>query len=388
MRVLVLGCDGYIGWALTNRLLERGYEVAGVDDASRRRRVDEVGSNSLLPIQPIVGRRSDLRFKYPDKFIDWIDVSLGNDSYGFIQSVLHEIKPGAIIHLAEMPSAPWSMMEPQNAVTTQMENVLGTLQLLWAMKEECPQAHLIKLGTMGEYGTPECDIPEGRIPYVCIGTTPESLATPVPCPMSGLLFPRTAGSFYHLSKVHDTYNIEFACRIWGLRSTDIMQGIVYGNEYRTRFDYDQYFGTVINRFCAQAVIGHPLTIYGSGGQTRGYLPLRDSLQCIEIILSNPPQLGEYRTVNQLAEVWSVNSLADEICRAASSLGIRTSMEHLNNPRVEMEDHYYNPKHKILLDLGYRPTFDLYSDVIELLRLLSLHKDRVIREVIIPTTTWR
>lgn len=373
MRILVLGCDGYIGWALTNDLLNKGHEVIGVDNASRRRRIDEMGSNSLIPIKPITERKALLRSQFKDHFIDWIDISLGDDGPGYIQSVLRNTRPNAIVHLAEMPSAPWSMMGPQAASITQRENVIGTLHLLWAMKTECPEAHLIKLGTMGEYGTPECDIPEGRI---------------TEGPMSGLLFPRTPGSFYHLSKVHDTYNIEFACRNWGLTSTDIMQGVVFGNEYNTRFDYDEYFGTVINRFCAQAIIEYPLTVYGKGNQTRGFLPLRDSLQCLNIVLNNPPKQGEYRTLNQFESIYTINALADMVCREAHSLGLQSSIQHIDNPRIEAEEHYYNPAHQKLFDLGYIPTFNIREEINRLLRLLFNFKDRVIKESILPRTNWR
>lgn len=373
MKILVLGGDGYIGWALTNDLLLKDHRVAVVDNFSRRRRVSECGSDSVIPIEPAASRKSLLRSRFKDHFIDWIDITLGDDGSGFIASVLKEIKPHAIVHLAEMPSAPWSMQGPQSASITQRENVIGTLHLLWAMKEFCPEAHLVKLGTMGEYGTPECDIPEGVIPEG---------------PMAGLLFPRTAGSFYHLSKVMDSLNIEFACRTWGLTSTDIMQGIVFGNEYNTRFDYDECFGTVINRFCAQAIIQHPLTVYGAGHQARGFLPLRDSLQCLNIVLENPPIKGEYRTLNQFENVYKLNDLADMVATAAKDLGVPVGITHLPNPRVEAERHYYNPAHQRLFDLGYVPTEDIQAQIYELIEQLLPYKERINPEVIKPRIKWR
>lgn len=388
MKVLILGCDGYIGWALTNDLLNKGHLVVGVDNGSRRRRVDEMGSNSLIPIKSILERKNILRSWFKDHFIDWIDITLGDDSPGYIQSVLRNTKPDAIVHLAEMPSAPWSMMGPQAASITQRENVIGTLHLLWAMKTECPEAHLIKLGTMGEYGTPECDIPEGRIPEGCIGWTGDEEEYQPECPMQGLLFPRTPGSFYHLSKVHDTYNIEFACRNWGLTSTDIMQGVVFGNEYNTRFDYDEYFGTAINRFCAQAIIGHPLTVYGKGNQIRGFLPLKDSLQCLNIVLNNPPKQGEYRTLNQFENIYRINILADMVCESAQALGLSGNMSHIPNPRLEAEEHYYNPIHQKLFDMGYVPTTNIQDEITKLIDQLLPFKDRVIKEAILPRTNWR
>lgn len=302
-----------------------------------------------------------------------------------------------IVHLAEQPSAPWSMINAEHAKVTQQENVLGTLDLLWAMKEECPNAHLVKIGTMGEYGTPDCDIPEGRIPVNCLsGSQWNDSRVYQNCKMQGLLFPRSPGSFYHLSKVHDTHNIKFACDTWGLRSTDIMQGVLFGvrvtgdepEEELTRFDYDEYFGTVINRFCAQALIEHPLTVYGLGNQQRGFLPLKDSIQCLTIAIENPPQEGEYRTWNQFENVYSINKLADMVCRRATELGYHASIKHIPNPRTELEEHYYNPHCQTLFDLGYNPTKDIELEIRNLLTDLEPYKDRIIKSVIMPKTSWR
>jgi UDP-sulfoquinovose synthase len=289
------------------------------------------------------------------------------------------------------------MKDVEQSSFTQAENVLGTLHLLWAIHEECPKAHLIKLGTMGEYGTPNCDIPEGKVPRRCIGNYyiphAEGMDLQPSCPMHGLLFPRTAGSFYHISKVMDTLNIEFSCRNWGLRSTDIMQGVVFGlsnaekDEELTRFDYDQYFGTAINRFCAQAISNHPITVYGLGNQTRGFLTLQDSIQCLTIALNNPPPDGEYRTLNQFENIYRVTDLASMVARSAVKLGLISVVNHISNPRKEAEEHYYNPAHQKLFDLGYRPTTDIQGEITSLIRQLLPYRDRVRKEVINPTTTW-
>ena len=396
MKIMILGSDGYIGYPLTLHLLKKGHEVFGVDNYSRRQRVEEVGSNSLTPITTHIGRKGYLKHSYSQSFVDQVDISLGKDSPGYIRHFLKEFKPEAIVHLAEQPSAPWSMISVNEARATQIENIIGTLDLLWAIRQECPTTHLVKLGTMGEYGTPNCDIPEGKIPEVCLGNKPESLATPVPCPMSGLLFPRTPGSFYHLTKVHDTFNIEFCCRIWGLRSTDIMQGVLYGVkvtgeeglEQITRFDYDQYFGTAINRFCAQALINHPLTIYGKGEQTRGYLPLKDSIQCLTIAIENPPEQGTYRTLNQFEDTYSINELAHLVQNAAYDLGMTSERGPIPNPRIEAEEHYYNPHHQTLFDLGYKPTVNTAKEIKNLLLDLEPFSNRINEKVIMPTTKWR
>lgn len=390
MKVLILGSDGYIGYPLMIHLLEKDHEVFGLDNFSRRRRVNEVGSDSLTPITPALSRKHYLRSKYKN-FDDQADVTLGIDDPNFIRAILGHVQPDAIIHLAEQPSASWSMISSQKASETQFENVIGTLHLLWAMKEECPDAHLIKLGTMGEYGTPNCDIPEGMIPDECVKGGLQFRST---CHMKGLPFPRSPNSFYHLSKVHDTHNIIFACKTWNLRSTDIMQGIVFGlnnpdnDEEITRFDYDEYFGTAINRFCAQAIIEHPLTVYGSGYQQRGFLPLKDSIQCLTIALENSPKFGEYRTFNQFENIYSINKLAQMVTVGTRELGLEVGYTNLENPRTESEDHYYNPINKKLFDLGYKPTTDIQDEITNLIKSILPYTNRVKKEVILPKTKWR
>ncbi len=352
-KALVLGIDGYIGWPLANHLKSLGYEVTGIDNFSRRYRVERCGSRSLIPISTIPHRQQLFDIK--------------DNTLHLVES-LEDVD--VIVHLAEQPSAPWSMANRRQAGTTQRQNVLGTLNLLWLMREHCPDAHLVKLGTMGEYGTPDCDIPEG---FIEDG------------PMKGLPFPKSPGSFYHLSKVHDTNNIRFACDTWGLRSTDIMQGIVFGVMDDTRFDYDEHFGTVINRFCTQAIAGMPLTVYGSGEQTRGYLPLRDSVECLTLAIENPPEKGEYRVFNQFAKTYSVNEIADAVYLARDD---PIEKQFIENPRVELEHHYYNPKCEKLKSLGYSPEWDLVEETHKIMRTIAPFKDRIIKEVIHPTTRWK
>lgn len=387
MKILILGSDGYIGYPLTFHLLKKGHTVFGIDNLSRRKRVREVDSDSLTPIASTYFREDHLMKEF-SAFGGTRDISLGIDSPVFLKNIIHYFKPDAIVHLAEQPSAAWSMSNIERATKTQLENVIGTLHLLWAMKDECPEAHLVKLGSMGEYGTPDCEIPEGRIPATCIANS--KLEDNALCGMAGLMFPRTANSFYHLSKVHDSHNIEFACRTWNLRSTDIMQGIVFGlsDDCITRFDYDEYFGTVINRFCVQAIINMPLTIYGSGEQTRGILTLNDSIKCLTLALENPPGEGEYRTFNQFGGVYSINAIAMTVQKSAQYLGIPISFKHLDNPRSENETHYYSPSNDNLINIGYNPADDFLGDVAKVINKLLPLRDRVIRKVILPKTTWR
>ena len=381
MRVLILGGDGYLGWPTAMRFSARGHDVAVVDNFSRRRWHEQQGTDSLLPIRSLSER------------IDaWREVS-GNEipSYvgsieepGFIESVVVETRPEAIVHYGEQPSAPFSMASEENAVETQHTNVIGTLRLLFAMRDQAPDAHLVKLGTMGEYGTPNIDIEEGYIEIENRGRK------------DTLPFPKVPGSLYHLSKVHDSHNIHFACRIWGLRATDLNQGVVYGIETDetamderlcTRFDYDETFGTVLNRFCVQAVIGRPLTIYGEGGQTRGFLNIRDTLQCVELAVANPADAGDFRVFNQFTEQFSVGQLAELVKAAAAEVELEVEIEHLPNPRVEMEEHYYNAVHTKLMDLGLEPALLGDELVRSMLKQIEAHKARVDPGTIEPHTTW-
>lgn len=385
MNILVLGIDGYIGWSLSLHLAEKGHTITGIDNFSRRRLVEEVGGSSATPILDMERRIQFTRSVYGEKirFIEG-DVS----SYKFLSDVMKSSRPDAIVHLAEQPSAPFSMMDVEKAAYTQQNNVIGTLNLLFAMRDVCPDAHLVKLGTMGEYGTPDVDIPEGSFDIEFNGRKAK------------LMFPREPGSFYHASKVHDTHNIMLACRIWGLRSTDIMQGVVYGTrtheiqpqkipETVTRFDFDEVFGTAINRYCAETVIGHPLTVYGKGGQTRGFLALVDSIQCLTLICENPPNKGEYRVFNQIDEVYNVKQLAEIVQRLALKKGIHVEVSHLPNPRKEAEDHYYRVEARHLRSLGFKPTRTLEQEVEMMLDDLYVFRDRIKmnEKSIKPRTTW-
>ncbi len=384
MKVLICGMDGYIGWPLALSLIKsQGWQVVGVDNFSRREEVAEVGSDSAIPIAPMAER------------LEACTETLGSSpafyegdlrDYAFIEKVVEAERPDAIVHLGEMPSAPYSMMDARRAYFTQENNVLGTLNLLFAMRDHAPSAHLVKLGTMGEYGTPNIDIPEGAFEIEYNGRK------------DWLPFPRQPGSIYHLSKVHDSANILFTCKVWGLRSTDIMQGVVYGtrtdetaldDHLRTRFDFDAIFGTAINRYCAQAVSGHPLTPYGRGLQKRGFIALRDSLQCLSIALSNPPSQGDYRTFNQFDEVYDVTTLAKEVARIASEMGIDTRIAHIRNPRIELEDHYYNPDSDALRKLGFSPTQTLSRELRDMIEDILPHRDRIVAlaDAMKPRVRW-
>ena len=381
MKVLILGGDGYLGWPTAMHLSMRGHEVAVVDNFLRRAMSVELGAGSLTPIQSLQERVrvfEEVAGKKVQAYIgDLVDPQ-------FVDRVFSEFKPDSVIHYGEQPSAPFSMIDRKHAVETQRNNVEGTLNVLYAMRDITPEAHLVKLGTMGEYGTPNIDIEEGYIEIDHKGRK------------DTLPFPKLPGSMYHLSKVHDSHNIHFGCRIWGLRATDLNQGVVYGIRTEetdldprlcTRFDYDEVLGTALNRFCVQAVVGYPLTVYGKGGQTRGYLNIVDTMQCVRLAVENPAAAGEFRVFNQFTEQFSVNDLAAIVERVGSSMGINVQIDHVPDPRIELEEHYYNAAHTKLLDLGLEPNY-LTDDVVgHLIETIQRYKDRILVDPIAPRTKW-
>ncbi len=382
MKVLVIGGDGYCGWATALHLSNRGYEVGVLDSLIRRHWDNQLGVDTLTPIAPIqtrIKRWRDLTGKSIDLFVG--DIT----DYSFLIKALHEFEPEAIVHFGEQRSAPYSMIDREHAVLTQVNNVVGTLNLLYGMKSDFPDCHLVKLGTMGEYGTPNIDIEEG---YITIEHNGRKDTLP---------YPKQPGSFYHLSKVHDSHNIHFACKIWGLRATDLNQGVVYGvlteetgmdELLLNRLDYDGVFGTALNRFCIQAAIGHPLTVYGTGGQTRAFLDIRDTVRCVELAIANPAEVGQFRVFNQFTETFSVGDLAVMVQKAGAAMGLKVEINNLENPRVELEEHYFNPKNTNLLDLGLQPHYLSDSLLDSLLNFAVKYKDRVDLEQILPKVSWR
>ncbi|XP_027080259.1 UDP-sulfoquinovose synthase, chloroplastic [Coffea eugenioides] len=381
-KVMVIGGDGYCGWATALHLSNRNYEVAIVDNLVRRLFDHQLGLDSLTPISSIHNRiRCWKSLTGKD-----IQLHIGDIcDFEFLAETFKSFEPDAVVHFGEQRSAPYSMIDRSRAVFTQQNNVIGTLNVLFAIKEFRDECHLVKLGTMGEYGTPNIDIEEGYITITHNGRT------------DTLPYPKQASSFYHLSKVHDSHNIAFTCKAWGIRATDLNQGVVYGlrtdetamhDELCNRFDYDGVFGTALNRFCVQAAVGHPLTVYGKGGQTRGYLDIRDTVQCVELAIANPAQRGEFRVFNQFTEQFSVNELAALVTKAGEKLGIEVKTVSVPNPRVEAEEHYYNAKHTKLIELGLKP--HLLSDALldSLLNFAIKYKDRVDPKQIMPSVSWR
>ncbi len=382
MRIAVLGGDGYCGWPTALYLSQCGNEVAIVDNFYRRLWDHELGAMTLTPIRPL-----------PERLRAWqrltgrtIESFVGDvTDYEFLAGLFKAFEPDAVVHFAEQRAAPYSMIDRQHAVFTQVNNVVGTLNVLFAIQEFRPNCHLVKLGTMGEYGTPNIDIEEGFIRIRHNGRE------------DVLPFPKQPGSFYHLSKVHDSHNIAFCCKIWGLRATDLNQGVVYGTLTEesaldetlvNRFDYDEVFGTALNRFCVQVAIEHPLTVYGKGGQTRGFLDIRDTVRCIELACQHPPAAGEYRVFNQFTEQFSVLQLAELVQQAGKKFGLRVSIDHLPDPRVEAEEHYYNAKHTKLADLGLKPHLLSESLLDSLVNIAAQYRERIDATLLLPRVNWR
>ena len=382
LRILVLGADGYLGWPTCLYFSQRGHEVAGIDNYFRRNAAQELDCESLTPA-PDLFRRAKI---WEDISGKKIKVHTGDiTDYGSLLSLFREFNPDVVVHYAEQPSAPYSMINRDKAAFTLQNNLIGTLNIIYAVKEVNPDCHIIKLGTMGEYGTPDIDIEEGWIEIEHKGRRDK------------FLFPRQSGSLYHTTKIQDTDMLWFYVRTWGIRVTDLMQGPVYGlsteetdtdHRLMPNFHYDEIFGTVLNRFIVQAVAGHPLTVYGKGSQTRGFLNLKDTMQCVYLSAAQPAEQGQLRVFNQLTELFTVNQLADKVKKVGDRLGYNVTVEGIENPRVEKEEHYYNVHYTGLLDLGLKPHY-LTDEILEtFFTITDKYKDRINKEAFFKGIKWK
>jgi UDP-sulfoquinovose synthase len=382
MRVLILGGDGYLGWPTAMGFASKGHEVHLVDNYLRRLIAQQTQSEALMPNPNLVDRATI--FKALSGYE--IGVTIGDvTNYRILSKVFQEFQPETVIHYAEQPSGPYSMIGYDEARLTLENNLISTHNVIFAVMAYAPDCQIIKIGTMGEYGTPNIDIPEGWIEIQHRGKS------------DTFLFPRAAGTQYHTCKVLETDYLYFYVRTFGIRVTDLMQGPVYGlltpeSELDERllpnFHYDDIFGTAMNRFLVQAVAGVPLTVYGKGGQTRGYLDIRDTLQCVELAMLNPTEPGKLRVLNQFVETFSINRLAGVVQRVGNQMGLNVKVESIPNPRKELEDHYYNPDNSGLIDLGLQPHYMTDDVVAGMLAAVSKYKDRIDTQKIMPRVRWK
>lgn len=381
MRVLVLGGDGYLGWPTAMHFAARGHEVVVVDNYLRRMVAQQTRSEALMANPNLHTRAEIFEAASGNKMV----VRIGDCAdFRFMEETVRQFLPEAVIHYAEQPSAPYSMIGFPEASLTLNNNLNATFNIIWAVLTHAPECHIVKLGTMGEYGTPNIDIEEGWIDIEHKGRKEK------------FLYPRQAGSLYHTTKVLDTDLLWFYVRTHGIRVTDLMQGPVYGisseeadldGRLMPNFHYDDIFGTVVNRFLVQAVAGVPLTVYGRGGQVRGYLNLRDTLQCVSLAMEKPAKRGEMRIFNQFTELFSVNELAERVQRVGNRMGLKVQLGPVTNPRKEKEEHYYNPVHRGLVQLGLEPHHMTDDVLAEMLAQVVCHRDRIDKGRILPRVSW-
>jgi UDP-sulfoquinovose synthase len=392
--VLILGGDGYLGWPTAMYFSQRGYAVTIVDNYWRRNTCNTLDVGMLYPV-PTLQERAKIWHEKTGREIkvvigDLADPEImrglfdGHARYDWAIDTCFSGLPDTVVHYAEQPSAPYSVMNYKTANFTLSNNLLVTNNLMFAVRDFARDTHIIKLGTMGEYGTPDIDIEEGWIEIEHKGRTGK------------FLFPRQASSLYHTSKIMDTDLFWFGVRMWGLRVTDLMQGPVYGMEteeslvddrLKTIFNYDEVFGTVVNRFIAQAVVGYPLTVYGKGGQTRGYLNIKDTLQCVHMSEQTPAKQGELRIFNQIMETFSVNQLAELTAEVGGRLGYTVEIKCIDNPRKEAEEHYYNPTYQGLIELGVKPHYLTPDVMADMFKLVAEHQGGIRKDVIFRGVRW-
>ena len=381
MRILILGGDGYLGWPTAMNLTASGHDVMVVDNYLRRRICCEENVEPLYCVPNLHERVALWKHKTGYR----MDVAIGDlNEWEFVRKVFQKFVPDGIVHYAEQPAAPYSMLNRRAAMLTIQNNLTVTANVIFAVRQFCPQTQIVKIGTMGEYGTPDIDIEEGWIDIEHKNRKHK------------FLYPRQASSLYHTTKIMDTDLLWFYVRMWGLRVTDLMQGPVYGiftdetgdeGQLMPFFNYDELFGTVLNRFVVQAVAGYPLTVYGKGGQTRGYLNIKDTLNCVRLSLEKPAGKGELRIFNQFTETFSVNELADRIKIAGKNLGLNVQIQSLENQRKELEDHYYNPAHTGLLELGLEPNFLREDVLVKMMEFVQRHKENIHEHKIFRSVKW-
>lgn len=382
---VIFGGDGYIGWPLAIHLgARRDDRIIIVDNLCTRKLVKSVKSDTLVPIRSMKERLSAYTKETGKRNITFVEADARDPKA--VDRIIEKYKPENIVHLAQQRSAPFSMVDQEHVLYTELNNIATNLNVLFSMVRHVPDAHLLKMGSMGEYGTPGIEITEGDIELERKGKK------------ARLMFPRMGGSWYHLSKIFDTYNVAMANRVYDLTATDVMQGVVFGTRVdeitngalATRFDFDSIWGTVINKYVVQSVLLNKLLIYGKGRQTRGFLSLYDSVNCLTLLLDNPPERGKYRVVNQIDEIYDTLQLAEKVQKIGREYGIDAGMEYVENPRVEKEEHIYEVEHKILPSLGFRREKSMDEVIHEIFDAVIQNRKRAssMKKLIYPTVYWK
>lgn len=358
--ILLFGGDGYIAREFLDRF-DNLYDIYAVDNYYKRILLEDMKIEPLYPVTRIEHKQHGFQ---------------NLCSYTNVEKLIKQFKPETIIHLAEQPSAPYSMSSRENAMDTINNNIQTTLNIIYAVRDHSPDTHIVKLGSMGEYGCPNVPIPEGWFDCEYKGRSDR------------MLFPKNPHSIYHLSKVFDSDALAFACKTWGLRVTDLNQGFVYGSNGKSRYCYDAMFGTALNRFVTQAVAGSPLTVYGKGEQKRGIIHINDSVECLSIAANNPPSYGGFRVANQLTQWASINDMAELVQNVYQSKYGDCEIDHIENPRLEKEDHYYEVEHDILRMLGLNAQMLNVSMIEDQIELVRFYKDNINPNQFAPGVKWR
>jgi UDP-sulfoquinovose synthase len=384
MRALILGGDGFCGWPTALHLSARGVEIGIVDNLSRRDIDVELGVQSLTPIRPVADRIAAWR-EVSGKTIDYFPLTLGRDYDEFLALILGW-RPDAIVHFAEQRAAPYSMKSSRHKRYTVNNNIGATHDVLAAIVESGLDVHLAHLGTMGVYGY------GARAGTVSEGYLKVKIETDEGSIEREILHPTSPDSIYHLTKAQDQLLFEFYARNDSLRITDLHQGIVWGcqtEETRAdprlinRFDYDGDYGTVLNRFLIQAALGHALTVHGTGGQTRAFINIQDTVRCIALALKHPPRRGDRVAIlNQMTECWRVRDLAGTVARLTGA-----SVKFIVNPRNEAGENELVASNETLIDLGLAPiTLEagLMTDIVE---IAGAHAGRADLRKVLSGSTW-
>lgn len=379
-KIMILGADGYLGWPCCMYFAEKGYNVFAVDNYDKRMLISQNNLKQLYKT-PKLDERVALYNSSNDNKIHYKIIDVKEKEF---RNYFKEVIPDTVIHLAEQPSAPYSMLGYKEAKYTIENNILTTLNIADSILNHNKECHLVKLGTMGEYGTPNIDIEEG---FIEVNHKNRK---------DTFLFPRQANSLYHTSKIMDTDLLWFYTRSYGLKVTDLMQGPVYGlldlsdqnDILNTCFNYDEYFGTVINRFILQALIDHPLTIYGEGNQTRGIIHIDDSIKCMHLSELNPPKSGEMNIYNQISETMSINQIAKHVSEYFKiKFNKEVSIKFFDNPRIEKNNHYYNPTYSKLNDLGFEPQLLSLESIDHIVKKLLKYKNLIDKKLFDPQFNW-